>query len=95
MTGRVDNIDAQIVVEYRRAFGEDGDAALTLQIVAVHCALGHLLIGAKRARLLEHGIHERGFAVIDVGDNSDIAEIHVRSGLNACVLSINLRYMAS
>ena len=30
-------------------------------------------IGAKRAALLQHGVDQRGLAMVDVGDNGDIA----------------------
>jgi len=32
-----------------------------------------VLVSAEGAALLEHGIDERGFAVVDVGDDCDIA----------------------
>ena len=69
---RINDIDAQIAVQNRCAFGENGNAAFTFQIVAVHRALGHLLVLAESARLLEHGVDQRGFTVIDVGYNGDI-----------------------
>ena len=56
-----------------RVLGENRDAALALQIIRVHDALGNLLIGAESAGLAEHGVHERGFAMVDVGDDGDIA----------------------
>ena len=56
-----------------RVFGEDGDAALALQLVRVHHPLGHLLVGAEGAGLAQHGVNESGFAVVDMGDDGDIA----------------------
>ena len=56
-------------------FGEDGDAALFLQVVGVHDALVHLLIGAHGARLAEQRVDERGFAMVDVGDDGHIADV--------------------
>jgi hypothetical protein len=32
-----------------------------------------VLIGAKGAALLQHGVDQRGFAVVNVGDDGDIA----------------------
>ena len=58
------------------AFGQDGDAALALQIVGVHGALVHVLVFAHRAGLLEELVHKRGFAMVDMGDDGDIADIH-------------------
>ena len=54
---------------------EDGDAALALELVRVHHALGHLLVGAEDAGLVQHGVDQRGLAVVDVGDDGDVAEI--------------------
>src|SRR5262245_38459850 len=58
------------------ALGEDGDAALALQVVAVERLRFHLLVLAESARLLEQGIDQRGLAVIDVSDDRDVAKIH-------------------
>ncbi len=58
------------------AFGQDGDAALALQIVGVHGALGHVLVLAHRAGLLEQLVHQRGLAMVDMGDDGDVADFH-------------------
>ena len=60
--------------------GENRDAALTFQIVRVHDALRHFLIRPEDAALLQHGVHQGGLAMIDVGDDGDIA------GLSGMVL---------
>jgi hypothetical protein len=31
----------------------------------------------KSLSLLQHRVHERGFAVVDVGDNSDISQLRL------------------
>ena len=54
--------------------GEDGDAALAFQFVGIHHAVGHLLVGAEDAALVQHGVHQRGLAVVDVRDDGDIAD---------------------
>ena len=74
VAGRVDNVDLDVVVEDGSIFREDRDAALALQFVRVHDALDVVLIGAERAALLQHGVDQRGLAVVDVGDNGDIAD---------------------
>ena len=55
--------------------GEDRDAALALEIVGVHHPVDHLLVGAEDAALAQHGIDERGLAVIDVRDDGDVADV--------------------
>jgi hypothetical protein len=74
MARRVDDVDARAFPFQARAFGENGDAALALQIVRIHGPLGHLLIGAEDARLLQQLIDQCSFAMIDMGDNGDIAQ---------------------
>ncbi len=54
--------------------GQDGDAALLLQVVGVHHALLDMLVGGEGAGLLQELIHERGLAVVHVGDDGDVAQ---------------------
>ena len=56
---------------------QNRDAALALELVAVHGALGHALVGAERAALVQHRVDKRGLAVVDVGDDGDVATIRV------------------
>ena len=60
----------------RGALGQDGDAALALQVVAVERALGHLLVVAEGAGLAQELIDQRGLAVVDMGDDRDVADLH-------------------
>ena len=77
VAGRVDDVDARVVPEDRRALGQDGDAALALQVVAVHGLGLHLLVEAEGAGLLEQRVDQRGLAVIDVRDDRDVAKFHL------------------
>ena len=61
----------------RGVLRENGDAALALELVAVHRALGHALVRAECAALVQHRVDERGLAMIDVGDDGDVAAIRV------------------
>ena len=79
---RVDDVDARAVPFHGGALGQDGDAALALQIVGIHRALRHVLVLAHRARLLQQLVDQRRLAMVDMGDDRDIADIHTRnSGL--------------
>jgi hypothetical protein len=40
-----------------------------------------VLICAKGTTLAQHGVHQRGFSVVDVRDNCDIADTGVQIGL--------------
>ena len=70
---RVDDVDQHVVVVHGRVLGQDGDAALALEVVAVHHALDHALVGAEDPALMEHGVDQRGLAVVDVRDDGDVA----------------------
>src|SRR5260370_10966989 len=69
----------------RGVFGENGDAALAFEVVGVHDALDDGFIGTECAGLLEHGVDEGGFAVVDVGDDGDVANV---LGHGACVIRL-------
>ena len=75
MARGIDNVDLHALVGAGAVFGQNGDAALTLDIAAVHHALGHGLIVAESAALTQQGIHQRGLAVVNVSDNGNVAQI--------------------
>ena len=62
-----------VVIADAGGLGENGDAALALEVVRVHDALGDGFIGAEDAALLEHGVDQGGLAVVDVSDDCDVA----------------------
>ena len=82
VAGRVDDVDLHAAVPDRGVLGEDRDALLALEVVRVHDPLGDVLVGAEGAGLPEHGVDEGGLAVVDVGDDGDVAEI-VATGARA------------
>jgi len=59
----------------RGVLGQDGDAALFLEVVRVHDALVHMLVGAHGAGLTEESVDERGFPMVDVGDDGYITDV--------------------
>ena len=71
---RVDDVDLHVAVVNRRVLGQDRDAALALQVHRVHDPFGDLLVGAKDAALVQHGVDQGGLAVVDVGDDGDVAD---------------------
>ena len=74
VAGRVHDVDLDVVVENGRVLGQNGDAALALQFVGVHHALDVGLVGAEGAALVQHGVHQRGLAVVHVRDDGDVAK---------------------
>ena len=73
----IDNVDLGVAVADGGVFGEDRDAALTLEVVRVHDAVDDLLIFAVHAALLEHFVDEGGLAVVDMGDDGYIAKFFI------------------
>ena len=73
----IHDVDLGVAVLDGGVLGQNGDAALTLQIVGVHDALHRLLILTVYAALLQHLIHQRGLAVVNVGDNGDVSQFLV------------------
>ena len=78
VAGRVHDVDQGLAVVNGGVLGQDGDAALTLELVAVHGALFDALVGAEHAALPKHGVNKGGLAVIDVGDDGNVAAKRVR-----------------
>jgi len=74
VAGGVDDIDFGVAVKEGGVFGENGDAALALEVARVHDAVGDDLIVAEDAALTKHGVHKRGLAVVHVGDDGDVAD---------------------
>ena len=92
VAGGVHDVDVVILVFEGGVLGLDGDALLALQVHGVHDALlgGDGLVGAEGARLLEQAIHERGLAVVNVGDDGDVAYmLHKKSVPNRVNVAAN------
>jgi hypothetical protein len=58
----------------RGDLGEDGDAALALEVAGIQCAFGHALVFANRAGLLQQAVDQGGLAMVDMGDDGDVAK---------------------
>ena len=74
VAGGVDDVDLHVAVADRGVLGQDRDALLALEVHRVHDPVGDLLVRAEGAGLAQHGVDERGLAVVDVGDDGDVAE---------------------
>jgi hypothetical protein len=71
----VDDVELHVAVLDRGVLGEDRDALLALEVHRVHDALVHVLVGAERAGLPQHRVDQRRLAVVDVGNDRDVAEV--------------------
>ena len=75
MAWGVDDVDARTLVGDGGTLGENGDAALSLQLVGVHGAFLDHFATAKVSSLLEQSVDQRGLSVVNVSDNGDISYI--------------------
>ncbi len=79
VAGRIHDIYARVAPDQRGHLRQDGDAAFALEIIRIHRALGDALILAKCAGLLQQPVDQGGFAMVDVGDNGNVAKVHAAS----------------
>ena len=71
---RVHNVDFGIFIGNGGVFGQDRNPPFPLQVAGVHHPLHYGLVVSVHAALLEHGVHQGGFAVVNVGNNGDISQ---------------------
>ena len=78
VTGRVDQVQlvlpAVVDVGQPDGLGLDGDPPLPFEVHAVEVLLAHLPRG-HRVGQLQHPIGQRGLAVVDVGDDAEVADV--------------------
>jgi len=80
MARSIDDVDVRAGVVDRAVLGENGDAALALDVVRIHHALDQMLVRGERAGLAQQLVDQRGLAVVDVGDDRDIADCSRHEG---------------
>ena len=94
MARGIDNIDFDVIVHDSCVFGEDRNAALTLQITGVHDAFGYGFVAAENAALSQKLVHKGGLAVVNVCNNGYVAQIfsfsHLYQSLSLIVLNFKL-----
>jgi hypothetical protein len=69
----VDDVDVGAFELDGAVLRQDGDAALLFQVVGIHDPFRHLLVGGEGAGLPEELVDEGGLAMVDVGDDGDVA----------------------
>ena len=75
MARGVDDIDLNAVILNGGILCENCDSSFTLDVVGIHYSVFNFLIFSECAALLEHFINEGGLAVVNVGDDGDVAQI--------------------
>ena len=76
MAGGINDVDPGAFPLDAGTFGQDRDAALTLDVIAVHRTLLGRFVFTIDAGLLEKFVNECRFAVVNVCDDRNIADIH-------------------
>ena len=76
----VDDVDPGVAPGDGGVLRQDGDAVLALEVDRVHDALDDRLVLAEGAGLPEHGVDERGLAVVDVGDDGEVSQVRADGG---------------
>ena len=70
----VHHVDLGVLVVDGGVLGQDGDAPLPLQIAGVHDPVHGGLVLPVDAALLEHFIHQRGLAMVNVGNDGNVTK---------------------
>jgi hypothetical protein len=73
VAGGVHDVDRDAAPVQGGVLGLDGDALLALQVHGIHGALFHFLAGGEGAAFPQQFVDQRRLAVVDVGDDGDIA----------------------
>ena len=73
MARGVHNVDFGFTVLNGGVFGENGNAALPLQVARVHDPVHSGLIFPVDAALLEHLVHQGGLAMVNVSNDGNVA----------------------
>ncbi len=71
----VDNVDFMVFVGDRDILGQNSDAALALQVVVVENQLTRQFMLFEKSASQQHFVDQRGFAMIDVCDDGNVANI--------------------
>ncbi len=85
VAGGVDEVDLRALPLYRSGLREDRDAALAFLVTGVHHSVDVGFMGREHAGGAQHGVDERGLAMVDVRDQRNIPEGgggHVRDAID-------------
>jgi hypothetical protein len=63
-----------IVPNHRSIFGKYGDAPFPFQIIAIHNKFARSLMLIEKFACLQHFIHQRGFSVVNMGNDRYVSD---------------------
>ena len=95
VAGRIDQVEDVILAVARLVFKADGlrldgDAALALDVHGIEHLLDHLAL-LQAAGELDQAVSQRGLAVVDVGDDREIADVRYGGGRHGREITPPLR----
>ena len=85
MAWRVDDVEPDAGVVDGRLLGEDGDPLLALQIARIEHAIDERLVRSEGTGLPKHRVDEGGLAMVDMGDDGDVAQVGADGGVGGGV----------
>ncbi len=71
----VDDVDLHALVLDGDIFSQNGDAALALLVVGVENTIFYLLVCPEGIGCAQQLVHQRGLAMVDVGDNGNVSQV--------------------
>ena len=85
VSGGVDDVDVRAFPGHGAVLGQNRDATLFFNRVVVHHGVNHFFVLGKGAGLAQELVHHGGFAMVNVGDDGDVADLlatHVSLSFN-------------
>jgi len=76
MSRGVDNLDFMPTVGDGNVLGQNSDASFALKVIGIKKAIPHLLVFAENFALNEELVDQGGLAMVYMGDNCYISNIH-------------------
>ena len=95
MAWRIDDVDPNIFPLNRGRLCQNGDAAFLLEITGVHDTFINMLVVTKGARLFHDAVDQCGFAMVNMGNDRNIAQFlgHHHFSLGRCVLLLRAAFL--
>ena len=84
MSRSVNDVDGGVAIRERDVLGQNRDPSLPLEIIRIQDQVVGELIFAKLATLPEQAVHQAGLAMVDMGDDGNIAEVGTRHAAAVC-----------
>ena len=75
VAGGIHDVDVRALPAHGAVLGQDGDAAFLLDGVVVHHRVDDFLVFGEGAALAQQLVDQGGLAVVDVGNDGDVADL--------------------